>query len=88
MMLCLSMGEGVVFMFCILLFLFACQLEHVALGFLLLFYCIAYSGILGLHVGHRVNWFDKLSNDDFARYDSFHELGCLLMHDPFSVQIF
>ena len=28
------------------------------------------------------------SNDDIAMHKSFHELECLLMSDPFGVQIF
>jgi len=35
-----------------------------------------------------VDWFERLSNDAFARQNNFHELKCLLMSDPFSVKIF
>jgi len=44
--------------------------------------------MLSLRVGHGVDWFEKLSNDNFARYNGFHELECLLLYDPFSVHIF
>ena len=42
--------------------------------------------MLGFHVGHAVDRFEMPSNDDFARHNSFHELKCLLLCDPFSVK--
>jgi len=42
---------------------------------------------LCFHVGYGADWFEKSSIDGVTRYYIFYELGCLLMHDLFSVQI-